>query len=74
MTGESRTLFAANAIAAENGQIQTGFQSAARATGFEMFAEVSVESIAQEAAQRALTLLAAKLTPGPDRFSCRVGR
>ncbi len=58
-----RTRLSVNAIASENGEIQTGFESAGTNQGFELLNEVPSSDIARTAAQRALTLLEAKPAP-----------
>lgn len=58
-----RTRLAVNAIAAGNGQIQTGFESAGGVQGFELLRHNKSEEIGCSAAKRALTLLEAKPAP-----------
>ncbi|MEN6413527.1 MAG: TldD/PmbA family protein [Veillonellales bacterium] len=58
-----RTRLSVNAIAAANGQIQTGFESAGGVQGFELLRHNKGEEIGCAAAKRALTLLAAKPAP-----------
>lgn len=58
-----RTRFVVQAIAAEQGIIQTGYESAGGVYGFELFDTVSGEKIAQEAARRAILMLEARPAP-----------
>lgn len=58
-----RTRISVNAIASDNYQIQTGFESAGAAQGFELLKKAVPESVGQTAGQRAITLLEAKPAP-----------
>ena len=58
-----RTRVAVNAIAAEGGQVQTGFEAVGGAQGFEMVDETICAELGEEAARRALTLLEAGPAP-----------
>ncbi len=46
--------------------MQTGFESAARTVGFELFDDVSVEELAELAARRALAKLSARPAPSGE--------
>lgn len=58
-----RTRISVNAVAAENGQVQTGFESIGGTQGFEMVDEDSCAVLGEAAARRAITLLEAKPAP-----------
>ncbi|MDP9389780.1 MAG: TldD/PmbA family protein, partial [Actinomycetota bacterium] len=58
-----RTRFGVTAVAAGDTGMQTGYESVARAAGFELFDEVDVEAVAERAAERAVTKLAARPAP-----------
>ncbi len=61
-----RTMFAVSAVADGDTGMQTGYESAGRTAGFELFDEHRVEDIAQHAAQRALTKLSARPAPSGE--------
>jgi TldD protein len=58
-----RTRVSVNAIAAENGQVQTGFESLGGTQGFEILDGNVSRELGQAAAARAITLLEAKPAP-----------
>jgi TldD protein len=58
-----RTMFRVNAVANGDSGMQTGYESVGRTIGFELFDSVDVSEMAHEAAQRALTKLAARPAP-----------
>jgi TldD protein len=58
-----RTFFAVMAVASGDTGMQTGYQTLGRTVGFELFDAYDVEDLAREAAQRALTKLAARPAP-----------
>jgi TldD protein len=60
---QSRSRFVVSCVATADTGLQTGFESAARTLGFEMFDEVSVAELAQLAANRALSKLTARPAP-----------
>jgi TldD protein len=60
---QARTRFSVSCVATGDTGLQTGFESAARTLGFELFDEVSVEELAQLAATRALSKLSARPAP-----------
>ena len=61
-----RTRFSVSCVAVGDTGMQTGFETAARTVGFELFDEVPVEELATEAAVRALTKLAARPAPSGE--------
>jgi TldD protein len=61
-----RTRFSVSCVAEGDTGLQTGFESAARTVGFELFDEVSVEELAQLAAGRALSKLSARPAPSGE--------
>jgi TldD protein len=61
-----RTRFSVSCVAEGDTGLQTGFESAARTVGFELFDEVSVEELAQLAARRALSKLSARPAPSGE--------
>ncbi len=61
-----RTRFSVSCVATGDTGMQTGFESAARTTGFELFDEVSVEDLARMAARRALAKLSARPAPSGE--------
>ena len=63
---QSRTRFSVSCVATGDTGLQTGFESAARTLGFELFDEVSVEELAQLAAGRALSKLSARPAPSGE--------
>jgi TldD protein len=60
---QARTRFSVSCVATGDTGLQTGFESAARTLGFELFDEVSVEELARLAADRALAKLSARPAP-----------
>lgn len=58
-----RTRFMVNAVAANEGIIQTGYNAVGGFTGFEMFEEYSPEDVALEAAGRSVKMLDAQPAP-----------
>ncbi len=58
-----RTRLAVSVVAVGDTGRQTGFESVAATVGFELFDDVDVEELAQTAARRALTKLAARPAP-----------
>ena len=63
---QARTRFSVSCVATGDTGMQTGYESAARTLGFEMFDEVSVEELAEMAAKRALSKLAARPAPSGE--------
>ncbi len=63
---QARTRFSVSCVAVGDTGLQTGFETAARTLGFELFDEVSVEELAQMAARRALTKLSARPAPSGE--------
>jgi TldD protein len=63
---QARTRFSVSCVATGDTGLQTGFESAARTLGFELFDEVSVEELAQLAAGRALSKLSARPAPSGE--------
>jgi TldD protein len=63
---QARTRFTVSCVAVGDTGLQTGFESAARTLGFEMFDEVSVEELAELAARRALSKLSARPAPSGE--------
>jgi TldD protein len=63
---QARTRFSVSCVATGDTGLQTGFESAARTLGFELFDEVSVEELAQLAAKRALSKLSARPAPSGE--------
>ncbi len=61
-----RTRFSVSCVATGDAGMQTGFESAARTMGFELFDEVSVEELAGLAARRALAKLSARPAPSGE--------
>ncbi len=60
---QARTRFSVSCVATGDTGLQTGFESAARTLGFELFEEVSVEELAELAARRAIAKLTARPAP-----------
>ena len=58
-----RARFVINVIAANRDVIQTGFETAGGAYGFEELAKIDLEALAVEAAERAVKMLSAKHAP-----------
>ncbi len=63
---QARTRFSVSCVATGDTGLQTGFESAARTLGFELFDEVSVEELATLAARRALAKLTARPAPSGE--------
>lgn len=63
---QARTRFSVSCVAVGDSGMQTGFETAARTIGFELFDEVAVEDLARMAAQRALTKLGARPAPSGE--------
>jgi TldD protein len=63
---QSRTRFSVSCVAEGDTGLQTGFETAARTLGFELFDEISVEDLARLAANRALSKLAARPAPSGE--------
>ena len=63
---QARTRCSVSCVATGDTGLQTGFESAARTLGFELFDEVSVEELAQLAAGRALAKLSARPAPSGE--------
>ncbi|MEO5359038.1 MAG: TldD/PmbA family protein [Nitrospirota bacterium] len=59
-----QSLFAVSVIAEDSGVIQTGYESLGGFTGFELFDENPVETIALKAAKRAILMLGARRIKG----------
>ena len=63
---QARTRFSVSCVATGDTGMQTGYESAARTLGFELFDEVSVEELAELAARRALSKLSARPAPSGE--------
>ncbi len=63
---QARTRFSVSCVATGDTGLQTGFETAARTIGFELFEEVSVEELARLAASRALSKLSARPAPSGE--------
>ncbi len=63
---QARTRFTVSCVATGDTGLQTGFESAARTLGLELFDEVSVEDLAGLAANRALSKLSARPAPSGE--------
>ncbi len=63
---QTRTRFSVSCVAVGDTGLQTGYETAAKTQGFELFEEVSVEELAQLAARRALSKLAARPAPSGE--------
>lgn len=63
---QARTRFSVSCVATGDTGLQTGFESAARTLGYELFDEVSVEELAELAAKRALSKLSARPAPSGE--------
>ena len=63
---QARTRFSVSCVATGDTGLQTGFESAARTLGFELFDEISVEELAGLAARRALSKLSARPAPSGE--------
>ena len=66
LAGDDRvyTTAVVHAVAASDGIIQTGYESAGGFIGFELFEENDMEDLGLKAAQRAIKMLAARKAPG----------
>ena len=62
----ARTRFSVSCVALGDTGMQTGYETAARTLGFELFDEVSVEELARTAAAQALATLAARPAPSGE--------
>jgi TldD protein len=63
---QSRSRFSVSCVATADTGLQTGYESAARTLGFEMFDDVSVGELAELAAKRALSKLTARPAPSGE--------
>jgi TldD protein len=63
---QSRTRFSVSCVALGDTGMQTGYETAARTLGFELFDEVSVEDLARTAAAQALAKLTARPAPSGE--------
>jgi TldD protein len=63
---QSRTRFSVSCVALADTGMQTGYETAARTLGFELFDEVSVEELARTAAAQALAKLSARPAPSGE--------
>ena len=63
---QSRTRFSVSCVALGDTGMQTGYETAARTLGFELFDEVSVEDLARTAAAQALAKLNARPAPSGE--------
>jgi TldD protein len=63
---QARTRFSVSCVATGDTGLQTGFETAARTLGFELFDEVSVEELAHLAANRAVSKLSARPAPSGE--------
>jgi TldD protein len=63
---QARTRFSVSCVALGDTGMQTGYETAARTLGFELFGEVSVEELARTAAERALAKLSARPAPSGE--------
>jgi TldD protein len=63
---QARTRFSVSCVALGDTGMQTGYETAARTLGFELFDEVSVEDVARTAAAQALTKLSARPAPSGE--------
>jgi TldD protein len=59
-----QTLMVIQVIAADNGIIQTGYESIGGFTGFELFNEINVDELSLKTAKRAIMMLTARRAPG----------
>lgn len=60
---QTRTMFAVSAVASGDVGLQTGYESVGLSMGFELFQKYDVAELAQNAAARAVTKLAARPAP-----------
>lgn len=58
------TLALVQVVAADNGEIQTGYEPVGGLIGFEIFQDTPIELIAEMASKRAVTMLMARKAPG----------
>ena len=63
---QSRTRFTVSCVALGDTGMQTGYETAARTLGFELFEEVSVEELARTAAAQAMAKLSARPAPSGE--------
>ncbi len=63
---QARTRFSVSCVASGDTGLQTGFETAARTLGFELFDEISVEELAVLAANRAMSKLSARPAPSGE--------
>ena len=63
---QARTRFAVSCVAVGDTGLQTGYETAARTVGFELFEEMSVEELAELAGRRALSKLSARPAPSGE--------
>ncbi len=63
---QTRTRLSVSCVAVGDAGLQTGYETAARTMGFELFAEVSPEELAGLAARRALAKLSARPAPSGE--------
>ncbi len=63
---QARTRFSVSCVALGDTGMQTGYETAARTLGFELFDDVSVEELARTAAHQALAKLSARPAPSGE--------
>jgi TldD protein len=63
---QARTRFSVSCVALGDTGMQTGYETAARTLGFDLFDEVSVEELARKAASQALAKLSARPAPSGE--------
>ena len=63
---QARTRFSVSCVALGDTGMQTGYETAARTLGFELFDEVSVEELARRASSQALAKLSARPAPSGE--------
>ncbi|MGA2837988.1 MAG: TldD/PmbA family protein [Acidimicrobiales bacterium] len=63
---QARTRFSVSCVALGDTGMQTGYETAARTLGFELFDDVSVEELARTAATQALAKLSARPAPSGE--------
>ncbi len=63
---QARTRFSVSCVALGDTGMQTGYETAARTLGFELFDEISVEELARTAASQALAKLSARPAPSGE--------
>jgi len=59
-----QTLMVIQVIAADNGVIQTGYESIGGFIGFELFNEINIDELSLKTAKRAIMMLTARRAPG----------